>query len=98
MDIDSKLNQMVEISINLQRIKKYKTQSSINSLNSGKLLTFKDEDNPEPRLKKTVRSNDYPEMEYTQVSGSGEHLENLNDDIVCSIWKHIAVHKRTHIN
>ena len=42
---------------------------------------------------KTVRSNDYPEMEYAQVSGSGEHLDFLNDDIVCSLWKHKAVHK-----
>ena len=37
--------------------------------------------------------------EYTQASGSGSGLTVIvRYDIVCSIWKHIAVHKRTHID
>ena len=45
------------------------------------------------------RFNDYPKREYTQVSGNGEYLFIKRDsDIVSSVWKHTAVHKRTHID
>jgi len=45
-------------------------------------------------LKRTC--NDYPEREYTQVSGNGRlPLIIVEGDIVSSVWKHTAVHKRT---
>ena len=43
-----------------------------NRVNSGKLLPDNAGDNPEPSLV-IGRCNDYPEREYTQVSGSAWH-------------------------
>jgi len=50
-------------------------------VNSGKLLTGKAVDNPEPE--QLLWCNDYPEREYTQASGSAKHPE-MDKDIVCS--------------
>jgi len=40
------------------------------------------------------RCNDYPEREYNQVVGSAEQLA-IVEEIVYSIWEHIAVRNRT---
>ena len=50
-----------------------------------------------PSQARKGRCNDYPEREYTQVSGSAQHPAT-GDEIVSSAWRHAAAERRAQPN